>query len=118
VDLIFLRHDEQYRDFLRHKAKNDGSLEAAMHSIICNWGHEAIWTTNAMQAILESLAFKTAVARPKVSYFCELDNIDGHHRGIGEHPNWVESGVVEAVKWSRLFPDGTREYPTWEKKSI
>jgi len=116
VDLIFERHDSQYAEFLRQRVKNDGSLEAAMSSIICNWSHQAVWTTHALQAVLGALGFKTGVSRPRVSHFRELDDIDGHHRSIGEHANWVESGVVEAVKWLRILPDGTREYPHWEKR--
>jgi len=113
VDLILERYDDNYRTFLKRLAKNDGSLEAAMSSIICNWGHRAIWTTKALECVLQSLHFQTAVAQPQISHFSEMTNIDGHHLKIGEHANWVESGVVEAVKWLVVKPDGVREYPKW-----
>ena len=105
VDLIYQRYDQEYADFLKNKflnkkVKNNGSLEEAMQSIICHWGHRAVWTTDAMEAVLQSFGFETSVAQPKVSRFVELNNVDGHYKSIGEHANWVESGVVEAIKGS------------------
>lgn len=113
IDLIFERYDEDYSRFLKKRAHNDGSLEAAITSIICNWGHRAIWTTKALQCVLQSLHFQTAIAQPRMSHFREMTNIDGHHLAIGEHANWVESGVVEAVKWLLVSSSGVREYPSW-----
>lgn len=51
-----------------------------------------------LRAVLESLGLQTSEARSGVSNFPELNGIDGHGRSIGEHPNWVETGVVEARK--------------------
>ena len=102
VDLIYQRYDQQYSGFLKNRFKINGSVEDAMHSIICNWGHKAIWTTNALEAVLGSLGFITFIAQPNMSRFKEMENIDGHYRSIGDHANWVESGVVEAVKQKRV----------------
>jgi len=98
VDLIAKRHDERYRDFLRGAIGGNGSKEEAVESIICNWGHRAVWTVDGLRAVLEGLGFRTSEASSGVSAFPELNGIDGHGRAIGEHANWVETGVVEAVK--------------------
>jgi SAM-dependent methyltransferase len=115
VDLIFRRYDEQYAEVLRNLSNTDGSRESAIHSIVTKWGHKAIWTTDALQVLLGALCFRTMVASPGISYFKEMEGIDRHARSIGEHANWVESGVVEAVKWTHSLPDGTKAYPEWEK---
>jgi hypothetical protein len=98
VDLIFRRYDEQYSDFLRSRLKIDGSLESAIHNIVTRWGHESIWTTDALQSLLGALNFKTMLASPGFSNFKDFEGIDGHASRIGQHANWVESGIVEAVK--------------------
>ena len=98
VDLIFSRHDAEYAAFLRRKVGGDGSLECAINSIILNWGHQAIWTSSALMALLGSLGFGVTPVSPGVSQFAEMIDVDGHAGSIGSHTNWVESGVVEAVK--------------------
>ena len=69
-----------------------------MESILCNWGHQGAWTVGALRAVLGALGFETTEAAPGVSSHPELRGIDGHARAIGEHANWVETGVVEAIK--------------------
>jgi SAM-dependent methyltransferase len=113
VDLIYQRYDHQYANFMRRIAHNDGSLEASIRSVIFNWGHMAIWTTGALQAVLGAIGYKTTLATPGNSHFPSLAGVDGHAKAIGEHANWVESGVVEAVKWSSFLPDGTKVFPEW-----
>jgi hypothetical protein len=117
VDLICDRYDQEYRNFLRRAVKgSDGSLESAMDSIIRNWGHQAVWTTHALEAVLRALNFKVAPALPNESHLHQLHGIDGHGRQIGEHANWVESGVVEGLKWIRQLADDGYEYPAWERQ--
>ncbi len=98
VDLISSRYDAEYAAFLRRKIGGSGSLEEAIGSIVLNWGHRAVWTTKALSALLGSLAFRVTLGSPGFSQFTEMTGMDGHARSIGNHPNWVESGVVEAVK--------------------
>jgi hypothetical protein len=92
------RFDSDYADFIRMATGSDGSKESAMESIICGWGHQAVWTVASVRAVLESLGFVTWQTNPGESQFPECNNIDGHGKRIGEHPNWVESGVVEGYK--------------------
>jgi SAM-dependent methyltransferase len=101
VDLIAQRYDEQYADFLRVKIKGHGTREEAMHSIICNWGHRAIWTVGGLRAVLESLGFQTSEGVVGLSQYPDFEGVDGHGRVIGAHANWVESGVVEGQKPNR-----------------
>jgi predicted SAM-dependent methyltransferase len=98
VDLVAARYDATYADFLRTRVGGDGTREDAINSIICNWGHKAIWTVAALRAVLESLGFQTTEEQSGHSLHPELNGIDRHARRIGEHANWVETGVVEAVK--------------------
>ncbi len=98
VDLIAERYDEAYADFLRRVTGGDGSKENAMDSIISNWGHQAVWTVPALRAVLHALGLKTTEGQSGVSAHPELHGIDGHARAIGAHANWVETGIVEAVK--------------------
>lgn len=115
VELVFRRYDTQYAEFLRRVTATDGSRESAIECIACGWGHKCVWTVEAVGIILQALGFSTAKASPGKSPFQELRDIDGHARSIGGHANWVESGVVEAVKWLRSCPDGSRQYPVgWE----
>lgn len=115
VDLIHERYDEEYGQFLRSKIGGDGSLESSIQSIIVNWEHKAVWTTKALQAILEALGFKTVSLAPRESCFPEMVGIDGHAAAIGGHANWVESGVVEAVKWHDQPTNGGGKYPPLQK---
>lgn len=101
VDSISSRHDEAYRHFLRSAVGGEGTREDAVGSIISNWGHQAVWTVGGLRAVLEALGFQTSEAACSVSSFPELNGIDGHACVIGEHANWVETGIVEAVKPAR-----------------
>ena len=103
VELISRRHDAHYAEFLSSRTGGEGSLEAAMHSIILEWGHQAIWTVEALHVLLGALGFRTATATPGRSPFDEFSGIDGHASSIGVHANWVESGIVEAVKWAPIL---------------
>jgi predicted SAM-dependent methyltransferase len=98
VDLIHERFDTEYGDFVKRKTKIGNSLEAAMEAIICRWNHRAIWTVGSMRSVLTSLGFYTWESAVGVSQFPEAVGIEGHGKCIGGHANWVESGVVEAVK--------------------
>ncbi len=98
VDLISNRYDAEYAAFLKRKIGGAGSREDSIRSIILNWGHKSIWTVSALSAVLGSLGFHVEIAGPGFSRFAEMNGIDGHGRSIGVHANWVESGVVEAVK--------------------
>jgi hypothetical protein len=98
VDLIVSRFDAEYAKFLRRKTRGAGSCEEAIGSIIVNWGHKAVWTVQALSAVLRALNFRVLEASPGNSHYAEMIDIDGHAHSIGHHANWVESGVVEAVK--------------------
>lgn len=98
VDLIFHRHDAEYSTFLRQKVGGQGSCEDAVDSIILNWGHKAVFTVGTLSVLLGALRFNVSIASSGVSNFAEMNGIDGHAHSIGVHANWVESGVVEAVK--------------------
>ncbi len=62
--------------------------------------------------MLEALGFRTLEGIVETSHFVEFSGIDGHGRAIGTHANWVESGVVEGVKWLGQADSGQRTYPT------
>lgn len=98
VDFVSERFDPAYSAFLKQAVGGTGTREDAINSIVCNRGHQAIWTVRGLRAILEALGFETAEKQPGESNVAELRGLEGRGRAIGEHANWVETGVVEARK--------------------
>lgn len=78
---------------------NDGSLREQMKSIIFCHGHQGLWTSELMQAVLEAIGFRD------VSIHCagesnrpELVGLEQHHKSVGVKVAYSESGCVEGQK--------------------
>jgi hypothetical protein len=92
------RYDRYYQQCLVDATHECGDLEHAITAIIERWGHRAMWTAGSLRAVLAALGFNPYSVRSGYSRYIELIGIDGHAKIIGEHPNWIETSIVEAVK--------------------
>ncbi len=78
---------------------NDGSLRDQMKSIIFAHGHQGLWTSELMQAVLEAIGFgETRIERAGCSDREELRGLEQHWRSVGVGVALSESGCVEGVK--------------------
>lgn len=92
------RFDAHYGRFVCRNTGRPPSLEAAMESILSDWGHRTVWSTGILLAMMKSLGMDAWQGVPGESRFSEMQGIDGHSKMIGDHPNRIESVVVEARK--------------------
>lgn len=77
---------------------NGTTPEKAIHYLVCDYGHQALWNKELLRAALETLGYQVAEVRPQVSAHPELNDVDGHGRSIGGPWNDLESEAVEATK--------------------
>jgi SAM-dependent methyltransferase len=78
---------------------NDGTLRDQMKSILFAHGHQGLWTSELMQAVLEAIGFTgTAIHRAGESNRPEFVGIEQHHKSVGIKVAYSESGCVEGVR--------------------
>lgn len=79
--------------------QNDGSMKEQMKSIVVCHGHQSMWTSELLQAVLESIGFKNVkIQCAGQSYWEELRGIEQHHKSVGVDVALAESGCVEGIK--------------------
>lgn len=78
---------------------NDGTLRDQMKSIIFAHGHQGLWNSELLQAVMESIGFRdTAIHRAGESNRPEFADIEQHHHSVGRAIAYSESGCVEGMK--------------------
>lgn len=76
-----------------------GDLRAdAIHAIINQHGHRAIWTERTLAIVLYALGFKPMIETYGHSSHPDLCNVELHHRTVGEAIARAETCVVEGWK--------------------
>lgn len=69
-----------------------------VRAVVCNWGHESVWTFDLALVLLGAVGFSDVGRRTYGhSTFAELDGIDGHHLVAPELAR-LETNIVEATK--------------------
>jgi SAM-dependent methyltransferase len=95
LENIWRRGDQAYFDFTRRWAPS-ADRRGAMHAIIHAHGHKAIWTQALLEACLFFAGFDDITAcEVHKSTHAELTDVEGHHKVIGEHFNWIEAAIAE-----------------------
>jgi hypothetical protein len=70
-----------------------------MHAIIHAHGHKAIWSQALLEACLFFAGFEDiAACEVHKSAHADLTDVEGHHKVIGEHFNWIEAAIAEGRK--------------------
>ena len=70
-----------------------------MHAIIYAHGHEAIWTTSKLEAVMYYCGFDQITScQPGMSDHKELRDVEGHGKVIGDRFNDLETIVCEGTK--------------------
>ena len=95
IENILKRGDEAY---FRFASKWGPSADArgAMHAILYAHGHKAAWTDSLLEASLFFAGFKNLTkCEPHFSDHEEMEDVEGHHRIIGDKFNAIESCIVE-----------------------
>jgi hypothetical protein len=73
-------------------------LRGALDAIINCHGHRTCWTASLMAATLKFVGFDAAQCEVHNSQHPDLQNVEGHHRVIGEKFNAIESMVFEGTR--------------------
>jgi hypothetical protein len=98
VEQIMKRADKEYCEFTT-KWQPDSTVRGAMYNILYKHGHACPWTESLMETTLFFVGFsKITKCEPRVSEQAELNDVDGHHKEIGDRANWIETIVYEATK--------------------
>ena len=98
IENVWKRADPAYCEFTT-KWQPAATVRGAMHAILHCHGHKSAWTQSLLEASLAYAGFKVITAcEPGASTRAELRGVDGHARVIGEHANWVETAIAEAVR--------------------
>jgi predicted SAM-dependent methyltransferase len=95
---IVERWNSNYLAFVRQHGWGNGSIESAAESIITNHGHQAIWSSETLQATLKALGFATREYPSGQSDEPELRHLEMHGLQIGEEFNRLESICIEASR--------------------
>ena len=93
ADKIYDLADEPYLKWHGQSGFGDGTRRRAVRSILLDHGHLSAWN----HSILEACLFAAGFEEEKI-YGCDLGELEGHGKVIGEHNNAIETIVMEAVK--------------------
>ena len=93
ADKIFGLADEPYLKWHGQSGFGDGTRRGAVRSILLDHGHLSAWN----HSILDACLFAAGFEEEKI-YSCDIGELEGHGKVIGEHNNAIETIVMEAVK--------------------
>ncbi len=77
---------------------NDGSLRDQMKSILFCHGHQGLWTSELLQAVMQSIGFNQVGTCEAGESRLGMDNLEQHHHSVGKRIAAAESGCVEAIR--------------------
>jgi len=93
ADKIMDLADTGYLAWHGQSGFGDGTKRGAVRSILLDHGHLSAWN----HSILESCLFAAGFDPDKI-YSCDIGELEGHGKVIGDHNNEIETIVMEAVK--------------------
>lgn len=77
----------------------NADLKDQMRSVLFGHGHQSLWSSELLAAVLETIGFKdVTINEAGSSNHPELVGLEQHHRGVGVEVAWSESGCVDGVK--------------------
>jgi predicted SAM-dependent methyltransferase len=98
IERVLLLGDNTYCADLRRLGFGDGSKESAVANLICNHGHQALWSHDLLCCCFEALGLSPEECKVGQSKHPELRDVEGHGKAIGDRNNLIETIVVEATK--------------------
>jgi predicted SAM-dependent methyltransferase len=93
ADKIYDLADEPYLKWHGQSGFGDGTRRRAVRSILLDHGHLSAWNHSILEACLFAAGFEE-----EKTYSCDIGELEGHGKVIGEHNNEIETIVMEAVK--------------------
>jgi predicted SAM-dependent methyltransferase len=93
ADKIYDLADGPYLKWHGQSGFGDGSKRGAVRSILLDHGHLSAWN----HSILESCLFAAGFDPDKI-YSCDISELEGHGKVIGDHNNKIETIIMEAIK--------------------
>jgi hypothetical protein len=93
ADKIYDLADEPYLKWHGQSGFGDGTRRRAVRSILLDHGHLSAWNHSTLDACLFAAGFEE-----EKTYSCDIGELEGHGKVIGEHNNAIETIVMEAVK--------------------
>jgi predicted SAM-dependent methyltransferase len=93
ADKIMDLADAGYLTWHGQSGFGDGTKRGAVRSILLDHGHLSAWN----HSILESCLFAAGFDPDKI-YSCDISELEGHGKVIGDHNNRIETIIMEAIK--------------------
>jgi predicted SAM-dependent methyltransferase len=93
ADKIMDLADAGYLTWHGQSGFGDGTKRGAVRSILLDHGHLSAWN----HSILESCLFAAGFDPDKI-YSCDISELEGHGKVIGDHNNKIETIIMEAIK--------------------
>jgi predicted SAM-dependent methyltransferase len=93
ADKIMDLADAGYLAWHGQSGFGDGTKRGAVRSILLDHGHLSAWN----HSILESCLFAAGFDPDKI-YSCDISELEGHGKVIGDHNNKIETIIMEAIK--------------------
>jgi predicted SAM-dependent methyltransferase len=93
ADKIYDLADEPYLKWHGQSGFGDGTRRGAVRSILLDHGHLSAWNHSILDACLFAAGFD-----PDKIYSCDISELEGHGKVIGDHNNKIETIIMEAVK--------------------
>ena len=85
--------DGDYLKWHGQSGFGDGSKRGAVRSILLDHGHLSAWNHSILDACLFAAGFD-----PDKIYSCDISELEGHGKVIGDHNNKIETIIMEAIK--------------------
>jgi SAM-dependent methyltransferase len=93
ADKIYDLADSEYLKWHGKSGFGDGTKRGAVRSILLDHGHLSAWNHSILDACLFAAGFD-----PDKIYSCDISELEGHGKVIGDHNNKIETIIMEAVK--------------------
>jgi predicted SAM-dependent methyltransferase len=93
ADKIMDLADSEYLKWHGKSGFGDGTKRGAVRSILLDHGHLSAWNHSILDACLFAAGFD-----PDKIYSCDISELEGHGKVIGDHNNKIETIIMEAVK--------------------
>lgn len=95
---IHKMENDNYRSFIKRQGWGTGERGCGVHAITFQHGHQIWFSREVLEAVMQSIGFRTLQLEVHESIRPQLQNVEGHHRMIGEENNSIDTIVVEGEK--------------------
>ena len=100
IEKIWHSQNHKYYEFTTKWQSIGPTDRGAMHAILYAHGHQTAWTASLLESTLYYAGFDNVLqCSPHLSAHGPLNNVEGHHKAIGEEFNAIESIIFEGTSF-------------------